>query len=472
MNKIITGTAMVLISGLYSGLAIAADAPASSGSPISLTVGGEAELTTIFGGGICNAAAANAYIGVAAGKIDTALATLTADEQAELIAPNNTLTTLAAVDNVQTAGEVAFSFNADPCGGKSIKSPTFEMGREIKFGASGTLANGLEVSFDDKMKLDGTANGDDWELKLGGAFGEVLFRIGGKSAAADMLAGTTGSDAKILGGGNSAHYENTSGTGDVNITYYTPSIGGIDLALGYNPSSDGANATAGVTLDDGSYDDTFSIGFGYEMAMGASTLTLGGGMESASTDTACVTETAAATAAMSAREGLIAIAAYATETESSYDADGVAAVTPGVAGRAADLDAQTFVNTVFGGATCGDEQLTNIGADLAMGSFTLSAAYSALDSDGADKSIMSAGLATTVGDFDYTIGYSVDTLAYTRGSLEDTTTVISAEAKTALGDGVDLAVNFSSSTHDQASQELGGGDVTAWRAGVVLTVGF
>ena len=44
MNKIITGTAMVLISGLYSGLAIAADAPASSGSPISLTVGGEAEL--------------------------------------------------------------------------------------------------------------------------------------------------------------------------------------------------------------------------------------------------------------------------------------------------------------------------------------------------------------------------------------------------------------------------------------------
>jgi len=472
MNKIITGTAMVLISGLYSGLAIAADAPASSGSPISLTVGGEAELSTIFGGGICNAAASNAYIGVAAGKIDTALATLTADEQAELIAPNNTLTTLAAVDNVQTAGEVIFSFNADPCGGKSIKSPTFEMGREISFGASGTLANGLEVSFDDKMKLDGTANGDDWELKLGGAFGEVLFRIGGKSAAADMLAGTTGSDAKILGGGNSAHYENTSGTGDVNITYYTPSIGGIDLALGYNPSSDGANATAGVTLDDGSYDDTFSIGFGYEMAMGASTLTLGGGMESASTDTACVTETAAATAAMSAREGLIAIAAYATETESSYDADGVAAVTAGVAGRAADLDAQTFVNTVFGGATCGDEQLTNIGADLAMGSFTLSAAYSALDSDGADKNLMSAGLATTVGDFDYTIGYSVDTLAYTRGSLEDTTTVISAEAKTALGDGVDLAVNFSSSTYDQISQELGGGDVTAWRAGVVLTVGF
>jgi hypothetical protein len=127
---------------------------------------------------------------------------------------------------------------------------------------------------------------------------------------------------------------------------------------------------------------------------------------------------------------------------------------------------------VFGGATCGDESLTGIGADLAMGSFTLSAAYSALDSDGADKSIMSAGLATTVGDFDYTVGYSVDTLAYTRGSLEDTTTVISAEAKTALGDGVDLAVNFSSSTYDQVSQELGGGDVTAWRAGVVLTVGF
>ena len=197
--------------------------------------------------------------------------------------------------------------------------------------------------------------------------------------------------------------------------------------------------------------------------MGASTLTLGGGMESASTDTLCVTEAAAATAASIAYNGVAAIAAVL--------ADGSATVLP-VAATAQITDAQTFVSTVFGGATCGDEQLSAIGADLAMGSFTLSAAYSALDSDGADKSIMSAGLATTVGDFDYTIGYSVDTLAYTRGSLEDTTTVISAEAKTALGDGVDLAVNFSSSTYDQVSQELGGGDVTAWRAGVVLTVGF
>ena len=459
MNKIITGTAMVLISGLYSGLAIAADAPASSGSPISLTVGGEAELTTIFGGGICNATATAAGLTYDAGTIKTAIATLSSDAKTALDHQTLQVTSL----DLDGTDDAPFVFNADPCGGKSIKSPTFEMGREISFGASGTLANGLEVSFDDKMKLDGTANGDDWELKLGGAFGEVLFRIGGKSAVADMTAGTTGSDADILGGGNAAHYENTSGTGDVNITYYTPSIGGIDLALGYNPSSDGADATAGVTLDDGSYDDTFSIGFGYEMAMGASTLTLGGGMESASTDALCVTEAAAAAAAEVTYNGVAAIAAVL--------ADGVATVLP-VAETAANTDAQTFVNTVFGGDTCGDEQLSAIGADLAMGSFTLSAAYSALDSDGADKSIMSAGLATTVGDFDYTIGYSVDTLEYARGSLEDTTTVISAEAKTALGDGVDLAVNFSSSTHDQVSQELGGGDVTAWRAGVVLTVGF
>ena len=283
MNKLLLGATALLVGGIYS-------APASA-SAIELSVGGEAELTTIFGGGICNAAATAAGITYDAGDIKTAIATLSSTAKTNL---DHGSLTIGGKD-LDSTDDAAFTFNVDPCGGKSIKSPTFEMGREISFGASGTLANGLEVSFDDKMKLDGTANGDDWELKLGGAFGEVLFRIGGKSAAADMLAGTTGSDAKILGGGNSAHYENTSGTGDVNITYYTPSMGGIDLAIGYNPSADGADATAGVTLDDGSYDDTFSIGFGYEMAMGASTLTLGGGMESASTDTACATEDAAAT---------------------------------------------------------------------------------------------------------------------------------------------------------------------------------
>ncbi|MBT6222364.1 MAG: hypothetical protein HOI64_00295, partial [Rhodobiaceae bacterium] len=57
MNKKITGTAMVLMGTLYSGLAIAADAPAASGSPITLSVGGEAKMQTIFGGGICAAIA-------------------------------------------------------------------------------------------------------------------------------------------------------------------------------------------------------------------------------------------------------------------------------------------------------------------------------------------------------------------------------------------------------------------------------
>ncbi|MFQ3361560.1 MAG: hypothetical protein ACI9JG_001090, partial [Alphaproteobacteria bacterium] len=181
MNKIITGTAMVLISGLYSGLAIAADAPASSGSPISLTVGGEAELTTIFGGGICNAPAANANMTNVAGDIKTAIATLVGSgSQAAL----EMAATQVGTGDLDGTTALAFSFNADPCATKSIKSPTFDMAREITFGASGTLANGLEVSFDDKMDLGKTANGDDWELKLGGAFGEVLFRVGGKSAVA------------------------------------------------------------------------------------------------------------------------------------------------------------------------------------------------------------------------------------------------------------------------------------------------
>ena len=54
MNKLLLGATALLVGGIYS-------APASA-SAIELSVGGEAELSTIFGGGICNAAAANAYI--------------------------------------------------------------------------------------------------------------------------------------------------------------------------------------------------------------------------------------------------------------------------------------------------------------------------------------------------------------------------------------------------------------------------
>jgi hypothetical protein len=112
-----------------------------------------------------------------------------------------------------------------------------------------------------------------------------------------------------------------------------------------------------------------------------------------------------------------------------------------------------------------------------MGSITLSGAYSNLDTDGADKTVWSAGLGTTVGDISYLIGYTVEDLTFARKNADGNNVgndakIIMAEASTALGDGVDLAVNFSSNTVDKMSQELGGGSTTAWRAGVVVTVGF
>ena len=428
MNKKIAGTAMVLIGGIYSGLAIAADAPAVTGSPITLSVGGEAKLETIFGGGICNTVATAAD--VMNGEFSTA--------------SSGAITTgLVAIGFAagSTIGDVAtMTFNVDPCGGASIKGPTFELGREITFGASGTLANGLGVSFDDKMDLGGSANGDDWELAFDGAFGKVLFRLGG-SAAGDMLAGTDGAKpdvlgAKVVGG----HVDKTSGVAGVNVTYYAPSMGGIDLAIGYNPGT--ADSDAGLILDDGAFQDTFSIGFGYSTAVGDMALSVGGGMENASRKTSdcdsLVTD--------------LAVAEAATKTS-------------------------VLINGLYGEAVCGDEAVSAIGGSLEMGNITLSGAYSNMDSDGADQTVNSIGLATSVGDFSYLVGYSTENLTYARKkagttSVEDDSQIIMGEAKTALGDGVDLTLSFSSSAVDAYSEKLGGGTNTAWRAGVVVTVGF
>jgi hypothetical protein len=435
MNKKITGTAIVLIGGIYSGLAIAADAPAVSGSPIELSLGGEAELTTIFGGGVCGTIATAADV-FSNELTSTSAGTITTDLVAIGFASGSTM------------GDVAtMLFDADLCGGESVKNPTFELGRELTVSASGTLANGLTVSFDDKIDLAADANGDDWELGFEGAFGKMLFRLGG-SAVDDMLAGTDGSGADVLGeeitGG---HVSDTAGVGEVNVTYYAPSMGGLDLAIGYNQSTAAVGDSGLLLNDDTAYQDTFSIGMGYSMAVSDMTLTLGGGFENATIST---------TDCNSLATDLAAADAVTTTT-----VDG----------------AEVFTNALYGSAVCGDQSLVAIGGDLEMGSITLSGAYSNLDSDGADQTVWSAGLGTTVGDISYLIGYTVEDQTFARknadgNSVGNEARIIMAEASTALGDGVDLAVNFSSNTVDKMSQELGGGSTTAWRAGVVVTVGF
>ena len=76
MNKLLLGATALLVGGIYS-------APASA-SAIELSVGGEAALTTIFGGGICNDQADDANITFTAGSIATAIATLSAPTQTAL----------------------------------------------------------------------------------------------------------------------------------------------------------------------------------------------------------------------------------------------------------------------------------------------------------------------------------------------------------------------------------------------------
>ena len=433
MNKKITGTAMVLMGTLYSGLAIAADAPAASGSPITLSVGGEAKMQTIFGGGIC------AAVATAADVMSRELTTTS----------SGTITTsLVAIGFAagSTIGDVTtMTFTADPCGGNKIKSPTTTVDREITFGASGTLANGLSVSFDDKMELHGgeTGNSKEFELKFGGAFGEILVRNSGDSPVKDMMAGTTGANPDVVGSTvNGGHKRGTSGFGDINFTYYAPSMGGLDLAIGYAPSSAAPDATAGLYLDNAAFKDTFSIGASYSMAVGDMTVALGGGFENADrTVTNCTsiaTDLAAADAATTSA---------------------------------------ALIDALYETGACGDEANTAIGADITMGDITLSAGYSNMDTDGADQNTLSAGLETSVGDFTYTVGYTQETNTALRkqqggGKVEDVSRAMSLAAATALGDGVDLEVNFSSSEYDEYAQEMGAGTVTAWRTAVVITVGF
>ena len=295
------------------------------------------------------------------------------------------------------------------------------------------------------MELHGgeTANSKEFELKFGGAFGEILVRNSGDSPVKDMMAGTTGADPDVVGSTvNGGHKRGTSGFGDINFTYYAPSMGGLDLAIGYAPSSAAPDGTAGLYLDDAAFKDTFSIGASYSMAVGDMTVALGGGFENADRTTSDCTSLATDLAAADA----------ATTSAALIDA-------------------------LYETGACGDEANTAIGADITMGDITLSAGYSNMDTDGADQNTLSAGLETSVGDFTYTVGYTQETNTALRkqqggGKVEDVSRAMSLAAATALGDGVDLEVNFSSSEYDEYAQELGAGTVTAWRTAVVITVGF
>jgi len=133
---------------------------------------------------------------------------------------------------------------------------------------------------------------------------------------------------------------------------------------------------------------------------------------------------------------------------------------------------------LYGSSKCGDETLTALGADFSVGEYTLSSAYSFLNTtDGGDTNVWSVGVGRSYKDVDYTVGYSQETLDYARDKVngekvQDKSKIMMLEAVKPLGEGVDMGLNISNTEIDRASEELGNGAQDAWRAGVSVTLGF
>ena len=113
-----------------------------------------------------------------------------------------------------------------------------------------------------------------------------------------------------------------------------------------------------------------------------------------------------------------------------------------------------------------------IGAEMPVSDLTLSAGYSTIDSDQADRTTMGFGVETSVGDYTIGAGYAIQTLEFELGGEEDETTAVNFTAETALGDGVDLSLEFIQTDADLFSQAAGAGSNSTYTAEIALTVGF
>jgi hypothetical protein len=407
-KKILLGgaAALLLVGNMYATPANAA---------IDLSIGGEAQvtlgMTDACGATAATAATGHAVLGVAD---DAALATKT----------GRTITD-ATDDGADSAEDLAKASSATftdySCAGDD-DNPSWGFSKELSIGASGTLANGLEVSFSDTLDLTDT-NGevDSFELVLGGAFGELT--MGSIDSAVD--ASSVGMPGEL------DHDLATDGTAGFGLLYSLPTMGALDVMISYAPN---AEANNGGALDDAEYMDTFGIG----AAFNAGVATISFGFESASSnDASC------------------SVAGTATAEQVN------------TAKTAASL-----ITSIYNDSVCGDMTVMAIGGEMEASGLTLSAGYSEVDSDGADRNTTSFGVATSVGDYSVEAGYAMQNLDFEVGGEGDETTAINLKAETALGDGVDLSLEFIQTETDLFSQKEGAGANTVYTAEVALTVGF
>jgi len=321
----------------------------------------------------------------------------------------------------------AVSFAADPCAGADPDNPVLGFKKEITIEAGGTLANGLSVTFADKIDLTDVAGEQGaFELDLSGAFGSLKIKDGASGGVDAVLLDKF--DIDVAGDNLGKFKTETAGTDGTGLLYGVPSMGAMDIYVSYAPNSDDSG------YDTAGYTDTFGFGMVYN-----GDITVAAGIESASANAAA-------------------------------NCAGVAA-----AGLDAAIGAAALMDAVYGGESCGDQTLTYVGAEMGVADMTIKAGYNLLDTDEADTTGMGLGLSTSVGGYDLDINYRNTVKEYLVGGFEDEQSIIGVSLGTALGDGVDMKFQFSQNDVDLASQAtaFGGNDSTSdYFAEASMTVGF
>jgi len=434
-KKILLGgaAALLLVGNMYATPANAA---------IEMGISGEASVKMSMGD-VCsntNAAASslNAALGFAAGTASTAAAytdVATVTLEPAVAGVND----VAVADDVDDKDDFEVTYDVNGCGSANEDNPVLSTGSKFEISASGTLANGLEVSYSNTAALD------DYSLSFSGAFGGLTIKPGVSAIDESIVGDTAGAD--VTGPDMGGHSTKTDGSAGNAILYTAPGLGNLDFHISYAPNS------ADSGLDSAEYTDTFGVAAVFNSDM----ITLSAGFENASSDETC----------NDGAKGAITILGGSdtwTGTAAGVNAEDDEVIH--------SITAASAFDDIYGGTLCGDQSLVAIGASMDAGDISISAAYTNLDTDEADRTTTSVGLATSFGDYSLAAGWANTKHAYARGDLEDEQTVIDVSLGTSLGDGVDLDLNFSQNDMSKASQANGGGDTNNYYAAMEVTVGF
>jgi hypothetical protein len=396
--------------------------PASAA--IDLSIGGSAKVT------------ASMHDGCGVNDAATSI-----DETIGAVAAVNTATGRTYVDADAAGSATALEGPDFSCaGGADEDHPVWGFEKKLNYVASGTLANGLGVTFKDEFRLhDIDFKEGSFELALDGAFGTLTFMDGVDSAVKAAQVNAE-SDVSVTGRDLGGHSWATAGADGFGLLYQAPSMGSVDLFISYAPNS------SNTGLSTSAYQDT--IGFGGSFS--ADMITISAGFETATNNTNAA-----------AADKCTANAAAGADLQTVAEA--VAAESPA-------NDFARIADQLLGTESCGDMSVMALGAVFNAGDIVVNAGYSKKDTDEADKTTWNVGADTTVGAYSLGVNYVNSKNDFLYG-LGDEQTVIGVSLATALGDGVDLGFDFSTNKYDSWSK-LAAHDTNNYLAEASLSVSF